>query len=308
MRSSELTDAVDDATSTSTDASPADIHRPASADGVIPLPPRSRWARVAAAIDPVTQLTRIAVVAGFLLLWRHAVNAEWIEPLFAAGPGETADSIRDLLTERLFWDDLIVTMRESLVGWAIGSTLGVLAGLVLGRWKRLSKAFGPFLTFVNATPKVALAPIFILWFGIGEASKIFTASIVVFFIVQVPTQAASALVDPDLEVMARTLGANQFRRFTKIVLPGMMPAIFGALRLSAVLSLLVVVFTEFIASRRGLGQRLIAATNQFDMGVAFAVMVVLAVMALWVNAAIGVVERRVLRWQESSTSGSIAML
>ena len=289
----------------STDDPSVDPH---GVEEIIPLPPRSGWERFVETVDPVTQVTRIAVVVGFLLLWKHAVDAEWIEPLFSAGPGETADSIRELFTERLFWDDVIVTLRESLVGWAIGSALGVLAGLVLGRWRRLAKAFGPFFTYVNATPKVALAPIFILWFGIGEASKIFTAALVVFFIVQIPTQAASALVDPDLEVMARTLGASQVRRFRNIVLPAMMPAVFGALRLGAVLSLQVVVFTEFIASKRGLGQRLITATNQFNIGVAFAVMVVLAVMALVVNAVIGLVERRVLRWQESSTSGSVAML
>ena len=116
------------------------------------------------------------------------------------------------------------------------------------------------------------------------------------------------LVDNDLEIMARTLGAGQLQRFRKIVLPGILPAIFGALRLAAVISLLVVVFTEFIASRRGLGQRLIAATNQFDMDVAFALMGVLALLALLVNAVIGLIERRVLRWQESTQGGSVNLL
>lgn len=272
----------------------------------LPLPPETQWQRFKRVFDPAAQLLRVTVIAAFLLLWKFAAD-NWIEPLFAAGPGETWTSFRALFTERLFYDDLIVTTREAVLGWVIGASLGMLAGLALGRWQLAAKGFGPMLTFLNALPKIALAPIFILWFGIGEASKVFAAAIAVFFIVQIPTQAASSLVDRDLEVMARTMGANQLQRFTKIVLPGILPAIFGALRLAAVISLLVVVFTEFISSRRGVGQRLITSTNQFDMGSAFALMVVLALMALVLNAVIGVVERRVLRWQESQQGGSVTL-
>lgn len=279
-----------------------------TADEVIPLPPETAWQWINRVIDPFTQIARVAVFAAFIGLWKFAVDNEWIDPLFAAAPGETFTSFRELFTERLFWEDLVVTLREALLGWGFGSSAGVVVGLVLGRWARAAKAFGPFLTFFNATPKIALAPIFILWFGIGESSKVFTAAIAVFFIVQIPTQAASALTDADLDVMARTMGANQLQRFRKIVLPGILPAIFGALRLAAVISLLVVVFTEFIASRRGLGQRLIAATNAFEMDVAFAIMAVLAIMALVINAAIGLLERRFLRWQETRSGGSVAML
>ncbi|MEM9034484.1 MAG: ABC transporter permease [Actinomycetota bacterium] len=279
-----------------------------TADEVIPLPPETTLQWVNRVIDPFTQVARVAVFAAFIWLWKYAVDNEWIDPLFAAAPGETFTAFRELFTERLFWEDLIVTLREALLGWGFGSSAGVVVGLVLGRWARAAKAFGPFLTFFNATPKIALAPIFILWFGIGESSKIFTAAIAVFFIVQVPTQAASALTDADLDVMAKTMGANQLQRFRKIVLPGILPAIFGALRLAAVISLLVVVFTEFIASRRGLGQRLIASTNAFEMDVAFAIMAVLAIMALVINAVIGILERRFLRWQETRSGGSVAML
>lgn len=272
----------------------------------LPLPPETKWQRFNRVVDPAAQLLRIAVIAAFLLLWKFAAD-NWIEPLFAAGPSETWTAFRGFFTEGLFWEDLIVTTREAVLGWAIGATLGMLAGLILGRWQLAAKGFGPMLTFLNALPKIALAPIFILWFGIGEASKVFAAVIAVFFIVQIPTQAASSLVDRDLEVMARTMGASQLQRFTKIVLPGILPAIFGALRLAAVISLLVVVFTEFISSRRGVGQRLIASTNQFDMGSAFALMVVLALMALVINAIIGIVERYVLRWQESQQGGSVSL-
>ena len=90
----------------------------------------------------------------------------------------------------------------------------------------------PFLTFANALPKIALAPILLLWFGVGESSKIVLAAIVVFFIVQVPTQAAVGLIDPDLNVVVDSLSTSEFQKFTKVVLPGIMAPVFGAFRLA----------------------------------------------------------------------------
>ncbi|MGA9279011.1 ABC transporter permease, partial [Ilumatobacter sp.] len=123
----------------------------------IPLPPESFWSKTNRIVDPVTQLARVAVIVLVLLLWKYAVDAEWIDPLFAAGPGDTARAFWELLHEKLFWEDLVVTLREAILGWGIGAFFGILVGLILGRWIRASKALGPFLTFSNALPKVALA-------------------------------------------------------------------------------------------------------------------------------------------------------
>lgn len=259
-------------------------------------------------LDPRTQLERAILLIVIVIGWHVAVERQWVEPIYAATPAETASSLRALLGDETFWSDLSVTLRTALAGWAIGATAGLFAGLLLGRWRHARRVLGPYLTFVNAVPKIALAPIIILWFGIGESSKVALAALVVFFIVQVPTTAAVALTDPDLDTVATTLGATEVQKYVKVYLPGILAAVFGALRLGAIYALLAVVFGEFLASRSGLGQRLISVTNQFNMGEAFALMIVLALLALAVNGGIGLVERRLLRWQESGAPGAVVTM
>ena len=283
------------------------MNSPAATDAAEVRGPRHRpnlasavWRRIAGA-DPVVQLGRVAVLLGGLALWTVAVDNGWVLRLYAATPDETFGRLVSLLREPSFWVNVRITLLESLAGWGIGSGLGLLAGLVLGRWRKLAQVFDPYLTFLNATPKIALAPFFILWFGIDQPSKIALATTIVFFIVQVPTQAAVAMVQPDLNLVATTMGATEMQKFRMVVLPGIMTAVFGALRLAAVYSLLAVVLGEFIAARQGLGQQLITSTNQFDMATAFALLIVLAGLAVSINSVIGLVERRLLRWRSWET-------
>lgn len=271
-------------------------------------PGRSLGRAWLARLDPRTQLERLGLLVVALMLWNSAVERGWVESIYAATPGQTVSSLVDFLGDDLFWTDLAVTLGEALSGWAIGATTGLFAGLLLGRWRHARKVLGPYLTFVNAIPKIALAPIIILWFGIGMSSKVALAAMVVFFIVQVPTTSAVALTNPDLDTVATTLGATEVQKFFKVYLPGILAAVFGALRLGAVYALLAVVFGEFLAAREGLGQRLIAATNQFNMADAFALMIVLAFLALTINGGIGLLERHLLRWQESAAHGSVVSL
>jgi NitT/TauT family transport system permease protein len=258
--------------------------------------PRRRSRRLFTA-DWRVQLGRLAVLIAALGLWYVAVEQEWIKPLYAAGPVDTLKRLGELLTTASFYRDLWVTMQATLGGWFVGAVLGLLVGVALGRLRRTSQILEPYLTFANATPKIALAPFFILWFGIGVQSKAVLAATIVFFIVQVPTRAAVSLVNPDLELVTMTMGATEVQKFFKVVLPGIAPAVFGALRLGAVYSLLGVVMGEFIAAKEGLGQKLITATNQFDMATAFSLLIVLASLAVMLNGVVGVAERRVLRWR-----------
>jgi NitT/TauT family transport system permease protein len=273
------------------------------------LRPASRLTRLRQKVSPLLQLERLAVVGIVILIWNLAVKEQWVNHVYAATARQTFDELITLLGQGSFWSNVAVTLREALEGWAIGASSGLIAGLVLGRWLYVHRLFGPFLTFFNAIPKIALAPLFILWFGVGESSKVVTATLAVFFIIQVPTTAAVALLDPDLDLLATTMGAGELQRFFHIYLPGVLAAVFGALRLGAVISLLTVVFTEFLAAEKGLGQALITSTNNFDMPTAFAIMIVLATLALAINGAIGILERRVMRWKEaSSRTGAVISL
>jgi len=278
-----------------------------------------RWQRILKAIDLPVQFVRIGLLV--LIIW--AWESRWIfkgwtpfgfelfpeiHPLFQGVPSEAVDFLQDIWNDSLFWGDFWVTLQEALLGFVLGSGLGFLVGLLLGSFKTVAKVLSPFLIFTNAVPKIALAPILILWYGVDIASKVALATIIVFFIVQIPVQAAVSGVDPDLDVVATSMGATQFQKFRFVVIPGILGPLFGALRLSSIYSILAVVLGEFIVSKRGLGQRLLYETNNFGMGKAIALITILAGLALVFNAIIGMMERKFLRWQDTEARGKVVSL
>lgn len=241
---------------------------------------------------------QIGVLAALIGLWALSVNQGWVYHLYTASPGSTFRTMFHLFGTAAFWTNFRVTMYETAMGWLIGAVAGLVVGLALGRWRTVASVFDPYLTFANAMPKIALAPFFILWFGVGTSSKIVLAVTIVFFIVEVPTQAAARQIDPDLVLVVETMAATHLQQFRKVVVPSLVPTIFGALRLGAVYALLSVVLGEFVAAKLGLGQALLTSTNNFDMPTAFALLIVLALLAVIINGLLGLVERRLLRWQD----------
>ena len=282
------------------------------------LPSEPSWKYWLRRIDLPVQLGRLAVLLGIWWLWASATIWDgWdsfsifgitpfpnVPPTFRAAPGDTWDYLVEVLGERLFWVDFWVTVKEALAGFLIASILGITAGLVMGRFQRVQKIFGPFIILFNAMPKIAFLPLILVVYGVAEMSKVVLIVIIVFFVVQVPTLAAVALVDPDLEMVATTMGASQLQRFFKVTLPAIMPSILGALRLGAIISVQGAVFGEIFSAKRGLGQRLITQANQLNYDALFALVFVLAIVSLVLNGIIGAIERYALRWQTQSRTGS----
>ena len=282
----------------------------------------SIWSYRLRKFDPGVQLGRLALIVGFWWLWWSetiwdgwdAISIFGIQPfpnvneVFRASPGATWDYLVEFLPESLFWQDALVTMKEALIAFVIASILGVVAGVVLGNFQRVAKIFGPFIILINAMPKIAFLPLILVVYGVGEMSKVVLAVIIAFFIVQVPTQAAVSLVDPDLITVARTMGASNNQIFRMVTVPAIGPAILGAMRLAAIMSVQATVFGEIFASKRGLGQRLITSANMLDYNGLFAIVFVLAVFALIVNGVIGLAEKRILRWQVGQQSTQVVSL
>ena len=152
-------------------------------------------------------------------------------------------------------------------------------------------------------PKIAFLPLILVVYGVAEMSK--GRPHRHHRVLRGPgaDQAAVSLVDPDLEMVATTMGASQFQRFTKVTLPAIMPSILGALRLGAIISVQGAVFGEIFSAKRGLGQRLITQSNQLNYEALFALVFVLAVVSLILNGLIGAAERYLLRWKTQSGSG-----
>jgi NitT/TauT family transport system permease protein len=236
-----------------------------------------------------------------LLLWHVSTARGWIDPFFVSTPATTITFLIAYLFSGMAWAHIATTVYETVAGFALGALSGVLMGLVLCRFRLLDEILSPFLTALNALPRVALAPMFVLWFGIGPASKIYLAISVVFFIVMINTQAGVRSVDPDLLTIARAMGANERQRFLKVVLPGSVPAIFAGLRLGAVYALLAVVVGEMLAAKLGLGQEISLYAGTFQAAGVFAALFILAVIALSLNALSGRVEAHLMRWRTPSS-------
>jgi NitT/TauT family transport system permease protein len=243
---------------------------------------------------------RIAILAGGLAIWQTLSRKQIIDPLFFSSPSAIYDFLVAFVRSGEIWTHTIVTMREMVLAFTIGSLAGIVVGLLLVSSPFISDLFDPFFTVLNALPRVALAPMFIIWFGIGEASKVALGVSLVFFIMMIATQTGGRGADQEYLTVMRAMGATRFQLFRTVVLPGSIAAIFGGLRLAVVYALVGVMFGEMLAGRAGLGQRLAFYASTFATSGVMGVLLVLAVLALVINALVVAAERRLLRWNTTS--------
>ena len=245
----------------------------------------------------VIWISRFVLLAVVLLFWEAAVRGGLAKALFFSQPTAVVEFLANAIRTGELTNHTVVTVVETIYGFVIGSAAGIVAGLTLARFATLDAIFDPFLNVLNSLPRVALAPLFILWFGIDQQSKVALAVSLVFFILVVNTRAGVRTVPEEFIIIARSLGAGERQMFTKVILPGAVPAIFAGLRLGAVYSLIGVVVGEMIAARAGLGQQLTYYSGTFNTAGVFAVLVILGAIAAILNAAMVAIETRLLRWQ-----------
>lgn len=267
-------------------------------------PPTQREKFVKSLRIPI-QIGKVVAIIGAIVVWHYIYKWNVINKAFIASPKQTWDWFVANWDNGAVWKDLTVTLREAIWGWIFGGSLGLITGLVMARYRTLWLITSPIFTFLNAVPRTALGPIFILIFGFAETSKIILAASIVFFIVMVPTRAAAEMVDPDLETVMTTMGGRERDRFLKVTLPSVLSSVFGAIRLALVWSLLGASFAELFGAKYGLGLRYITATNILNMPEAFGVIFIIAFLAIIINALVGLLERRFMRWQSTSTKGSV---
>lgn len=249
---------------------------------------------------------RIVVLAGRLVLaalligsWQLVVDLGMIARLYVSRPSDIATFLGNYISSGAIWANLGVTLKETVIGFLIGSGLGVAVGLLLSHFRILNDIANPFLTALNSLPRVALAPLFVLWFGIGQMPKILLAISLVFFIVLINTQAGVDGVPEELTMTAEVMGSTSRQRFIKVVLPSSIPPIFAALRLGIVYALLGAVVGEMLAAQNGLGEQVTYYSQTFNSAGLFAVLVVLIVIGLGLNGLALLLERYLMRWRRS---------
>lgn len=240
---------------------------------------------------------RVALLVAVLWLWQVAADHAWIPVQFVSKPSVVAQTLADLYRSGELASQTLATLEAVLLSMAIGIPLGVGIGLLLAALPTLDEIIGPYLIPLNSLPRIALAPLFILWFGLTMQSKVVLAVTIIVFILIFNTRASIKSVDPDLITVSRLLGLRRYQVFQKVVLPASIPPVFAAVRLSITYSLLGVIASEMIAARDGLGQTLVFYAGRLQVSGVFAVLLVLAVIATALGILLERLERWLLRWQ-----------
>jgi NitT/TauT family transport system permease protein len=229
---------------------------------------------------------RVVSPLAFLVIWEALVRVGDVDQLLVPAPGMVLRTMVDMTVDgRLPWA-VAVSLHRVLQGFVYGSFLGIALGLLVGWFRAVEDTVDPLVAAIYPIPKSALFPLFILWFGLGETSKVMTILIGVLFLVLINTVTGVKAIDPVLLKAARDLGANQRQIFTKVVIPGALPNIFTGLRLGAGMALILVFITEIEATKAGLGfllwesYQLLLVNQVFGCTIAFGILGILSSWAL----------------------------
>ena len=245
---------------------------------------------------------RVLQVATFVLvvgIWQALAAFNLIDPFFFSRPSAIAAKMWEWLLGGYIWPHLAVTLLEALLAFVIGAVLGVAAGLAFARVELLAAVFDPYIRILNALPRVILAPIFILWFGLGVASKVALGVTLVFFVVFFNTFQGIREVDPVVRNNARMLQASDRQMLRYVYLPSAMAWIFSSLHTSIGFALVGAVVGEYIGASRGIGYVVAQAQGVFDTTGVFAGLILTSAVVLCIDLGINRLERHLLRWRPS---------
>ncbi|MBL8699554.1 MAG: ABC transporter permease [Alphaproteobacteria bacterium] len=232
-----------------------------------------------------------------LVAWEAAARLGWISPIFLPRPSAIAAALVELIRSGALWGHLGDSIARIAGGWVLGTAAGFLAGLAIGLLAIPRSVGIPFVSALFPIPKIALLPLMILWFGIGESSKIATIALGVFFPTVIAVYAGVDGVPRNLIRMAQSFGVPPRDIVLKIVLPGAWPAILSGFRITASIGLILVVSAEMIGAQRGIGQFVLQAGNLMIPEDLLAGIVVLSLLGLTIGTVLTRLERRLGRWR-----------
>jgi NitT/TauT family transport system permease protein len=259
---------------------------------------RSRPSTAGRALKVIHQVWRPAVLLALLFVaWWVVTAAEWVEPYLVASPGDTFAVIAG--KGAYFWDNTLVTLWETVAGFLIAIVIGVLTAVLMVYSVTIERTFYPLLLFAQVVPKIAIAPLFVVWLGTDLAPKIVIAVLMAFFPVVIAMVTGLKSIDPEMLELSATMGATPARTFVKIRLPASLPHLFAGLKIGATLAVTGAVVGEFVGANRGLGYVIQQANGNFDTPVLFAGLIIMSVLGVLLFVAVEVIEYLVLPWHAS---------
>jgi NitT/TauT family transport system permease protein len=242
-------------------------------------------------------LAGVATLVGLVTLWQVVASLGWISTAFLSDPLAIARAVWLLAKSGELWAHLAASLQRLAIGWAVGTVAGLALGLVVGLF---TLARSPGMAVVSALfpiPKIALVPLFIIWFGIGEGSKVVTLAFGVFFPTVISTLSGIDGVPRALIRMGQAFNLSRRSIVLKIVLPGAMPAILSGFRITTSTAIILLVAAEMIGAEKGIGAFVLQAGNLYDIDNLLAGIVLLSLIGLTTSWVIGLLERALLAWR-----------
>ena len=250
---------------------------------------------------------RLAVLLLLFAVWELGAG-RLFDPFYFGKPSLIAMQFAKEMVDPGFYNDLWVTGLELILGYTSGAAAGIALGILLARWRYVAKICDPFLLALNSVPRIAVAPMLIVWFGIGIASKVFLAATLVFFITFFNTLSGIRGVDKALCDVARVQGASDWQIFTKVMLPHASAWILTGLKMSLPFGLVGVILGEFLVSSQGLGFRLNGYATAYNTSGAIAMILIMMFLMMALTAVADRIDARVMRWRPAEReAGGVAL-
>ncbi len=241
-----------------------------------------------------TRLAPWLVTAGLFLIWEIGCRV-FAVPTYVLPPPSLVFAEMWHFREAL-WKNSLVTLWTTLLGFAMAVVFGLVLGIVVGWSRAMYAGLYPVMVGFNAIPKVAVVPILVLWFGIGEVPAVLTAFLISFFPIVVNVATGLATLEPELEDVLRALGAKKLDIMLKVGIPRSLPYFFGALKVAITLAFVGAVVSETVAANAGVGHLLLSAQANFEVPLVFGGLIALAVLGIGMYALFAVLERHLAGW------------
>jgi NitT/TauT family transport system permease protein len=244
-------------------------------------------------------LVRIALVGGFFLLWEIA-SQRWIDAFLISSPSRILTSMIAGFRSGELIQHCWVTLQEIAIGFPAGVILGVGLGYAFGRSRLLAEVFEPIIIALNGIPRTALAPLFIVWLGIGIWSKVGVVFLLTFFLNFFNTYAGMRQLDQEYVDLARLMGARGWKLTFRVILPAISPYVFTGIRTSIPFAVIGAIVGEFVAATEGVGFFIRQAAGLFRTADVFVGIIVLMLMVIAMDKVAELIERRALQWQSTT--------
>ncbi|MGV9861790.1 ABC transporter permease [Rhodococcus koreensis] len=240
----------------------------------------------------------LLIPVGALVAWELSAQAGWIDARFFSQPSAVAVKAAADVSSGLLWDELRVTLVRLLTGYAVGSVAGVAVGLALSQFQTFRRMFEPVLRGLYVIPKLALLPVFLLVFGLGELPKLVFIGLGTFYIVAFTTLSAAMMIPTAYHEVARSYGLSRSQRFRWMIIPACMPQIVSSLKLASGISMLLVIGVEFVNAQEGLGYYTWHAWQMFIPDRMYVGIVTVSIVGVLFSAVIGYAGGRMVRWAD----------